>query len=100
MFLCLLHGYRGVCAVAVAVAVAHLLVDGRRVEQEGDLLHGLPVAADLPGHVVAPHHQGGGGRRVGVGHQHRRDALRADRKGRGVSDVRARIPASNDEDVL
>ena len=45
---------------------AHLLVDGGRVQQEGDLLHGLPVAAHHPRHVVAPHHQRGGGRGVGV----------------------------------
>jgi len=60
---------------AAVVNATHLFVDGGRVEQEGDLLHGLPVAADLPGDVVAPHHQGLGGRGVGVGHVHGGHAL-------------------------
>lgn len=58
----------------------YLSVDGGRVQEEGDLLHRLPVAANLPGHVVASNQQMVASGGVGVGDLHCGGALQEHNK--------------------
>lgn len=52
-----------------------LFLDCGRIQQEGDLLHGLSITAHLPGDIITSDDQVVGGRGVGVRDVHRCGAL-------------------------
>lgn len=67
------------------IMFVYLLLDCGRVQQEGDLLHGLSITADLPWNIVASNYQVVDGRSISIGHTYRGGTLWESDKGHYVN---------------